>query len=86
MVKGTTRSGFAFEVAEDIADDMELFEALCDLDDGDERAIVPVCRIILGDQKAGLYEHLRALHGRAQVTKVVEEVSDILAAVKDGKK
>lgn len=86
MVKGVTRSGFEFEVAEDIVDNMELFEALCDLDDGDERAIVPVCRIILGKQKAALYKHLRTEDGRVPVTKVVEEVADILNAVKDGKK
>lgn len=86
MVKGVTRSGFAFEVADDLADNMELFEALCDLDGGDERAIVPVCRIILGDQKKALYEHLRGDDGRVPVTKVVEEVADIIAALKDGKK
>lgn len=86
MVKGVTRSGFAFEVADDLADDMELFEALCDLDGGDERAIVSVCRIILGDQKKALYDHLRGADGRVPVTKVVEEVADIIAALKDGKK
>lgn len=86
MVKGVTRSGFAFEVADDLADNMELFEALCDLDGGDERAIVSVCRIILGDQKKALYEHLRGDDGRVPVTKVVEEVADIIAALKDGKK
>lgn len=86
MVTGVTRSGFAFEVADDLADNMELFEALCDLDGGDERAIVPVCRIILGDQKKALYTHLRGDDGRVPVTKVVEEVADIIAALKDGKK
>lgn len=86
MVAGTTRSGFRFEVPEDIADNMELFEAFCDLDGGDERAIVPVCRIVLGGQKKALYDHLRTEDGRVPVTKVVEEVGQILAAVKDGKK
>lgn len=86
MVTGTTRSGFVFEVADDLADDMELFEALCDLDAGDERAVVPICRIILGKQKTALYEHCRGEDGRVPVTKVVEEVADIIAALKDGKK
>ena len=85
-MKGTTRSGFAFEVPENIADDMELFEALYDLDGGDERAIVIVCRIILGSQKKALYDHLRTQDGRVPVTRVVEEVADILASVKNGKK
>lgn len=86
MIRGKTRSGFEFEVAEDIANDMELFEGLCDLDAGDARALVPVCRIVLGDQKKALYEHLRAIHGRVPVDKASEEVSDILEAVKNGKK
>ncbi len=86
MVKGTTRSGFAFEVAEDIANDMELFEALSDLDGGDMRAMVPVCRIVLGEQKKALYEHLRTLHGKVPVDKVTEEIADIIEALKDGKK
>ena len=86
MVRGVTRSGFEFEVAEDIGNDMELFEALCELDGGDARALVPVCRIVLGGQKKALYEHLRALHGRVPVDKAAEEIADILGAVKDGKK
>lgn len=86
MVTGTTRSGFAFEVAEDIANDMELFEALCDLDDGDATAVVPVCRKVLGSQKKALYDHLRGEDGRVPIECVAEEISDILAAVKDGKK
>ena len=86
MVQGTTKSGFAFEVPEDIANDMELFEALIDLDAGDARAVVPVCRKVLGPQKAALYEHLRGENGRVPVEAVVTEVYDILAAVKNGKK
>jgi hypothetical protein len=86
MVEGTTRSGFAFEVDDQIANDMELFEALCDLDGGDMRALVPVCRKVLGGRKAELYEHLRQPDGRVPVDKVTEEIADIIGAVKDGKK
>lgn len=85
-MKGTTRSGFGFEVADNIVNDMELFEALCDLDAGDARAVVPVCRIVLGDQKKALYDHLRTEEGRVPVDKVTEEILDILTAIKDGKK
>ncbi len=86
MIKGKTRSGFEFEVAEDIANDMELFEALCDWDAGDAKAVVPVCRIVLGQQKKALYDHLKAIHGRAPVDKVAEEIQDIFTALKEGKK
>ena len=86
MVTGTTRSGFAFEVADGIANDMELFEALCDLDNGDTTAVVPVCRKVLGAQKKALYDHLRDENGRVPIDKVAEEIADILSAAKDGKK
>ena len=86
MVKGVTRSGFEFEAAEDIVNDMELFEALSDLDGGDTRALVPVCRIVLGEQKKALYEHLRAQYGKVPIDKVYEEITDIFGALKDGKK
>ena len=85
MITGTTRSGFEFSVPEDVANDMELFEALCDLDNGDATAVVPVVRAVLGDQKKALYDHLRT-NGRVPVDDVVNEIADILSAVKDGKK
>lgn len=86
MITGTTKSGFAFSVPEDVVNDMELFEALCDLDDGDATAVVPVVRRVLGNQKKALYDHLRTDGGRVPVDKVAEEIADILSAVKDGKK
>ena len=86
MITGTTKSGFSFSVPEDVVNDMELFEALCDLDDGDATAVVPVVRRVLGTQKKALYDHLRTDTGRVPVDKVAEEIADILSAVKDGKK
>lgn len=86
MIGGVTRSGFAFEVDEAVANDMELFEALCDLDNGDATAVVPVCRIILGKQKKALYDHLRNEAGRVPVDRVTEEVVDIFSALQNGKK
>ena len=86
MISGETRSGFRFEVAEDIANDMELVEALCDFDSGDATAVVPVCRRVLGSQKKALYDHLRTDSGRVPVDKVAEEIADILSAVNNGKK
>lgn len=47
MVKGITESGFEFELDEEILDDYELLESLCDIDNGD------ACGGVLG--VAGLY-------------------------------
>lgn len=86
MITGTTRSGFEFEVPEDLANDMELFEALCDLDAGDTKAVVPVCKKVLGDKKKALYDHLRTASGRVPVDKVADEIADILQSFSAGKK
>ena len=87
MVKGVTSSGFAFEVSENIVNDMELFEALAELDAGKILAIIPVFRKILGDQqKQALYDHLREPDGRVPMDKAEAEILEIFAAVKDGKK
>lgn len=85
-MKGTTQSGFEFDVADDIVNDMELFEALCDVDAGDVRAIVTVCRRVLGDRKAALYEHVRGADGRVPMDGVTAEIADIFGALKNGKK
>ena len=86
MISGTTRSGFTFEVPEDIANDMELFEGLVDMDSGDVKAVVPVVRRVLGDQKKALYDHLRNENGRVPIEAVVEEIIDIINTAKGGKK
>lgn len=87
MVKGVTRSGFQFEISEDAANDMELLEDLVDLDAGKLTALVPVFRRILGDQKQALYDHLRDPEtGRVPMDKAQEEILDIFAAIKGGKK
>ena len=86
MISGTTRSGFTFEVPEDIANDMELFECLVDMDSGDVKAVVPVVRRVLGAQKQALYNHLRNENGRVPIEAVAEEIIDIINAAKGGKK
>jgi len=85
MITGTTSSGFEFEISPEAINDMELLEALCDLDRGDASALAEICRRLLGDQKKALYEHLR-IDGRVPANKVIEAVGEILAACKEGKK
>ena len=48
MVKGITESGFEFELDEEILDDYELLESLCDIDNGDASKITTVARQLLG--------------------------------------
>ena len=86
MIQGETKSGFRFQVSEELGNAMALLEALAELDGGNALAVLPVCRKVLGEQKAALYDFLRTEDGRVPVEKVTAEIFDIFAAVKDGKK
>lgn len=84
MITGKTESGFEFELPDDVVDDMELFDALVDLEKGDYSAASTVCRRLLGDQRQRLYDFLRR-DGRVRVSDVAPAVLEILKAVREGK-
>lgn len=85
-MRGKTASGFEFDVPDETRNDMELLEALTDLQEGDGAAMVPIARKILGKQKKALYDHLRTEDGRVPVDKVSDEILEIFKALKDGPK
>ena len=64
MIKGETKTGFKFEIEEEVLDDYELLETLVDADNGNNMALFSVIDMVLGDeQKKALKEHLREIHG-----------------------
>ena len=77
----TTASGFTCELDEDRLNDMELFDAICDLSDGRRTALPVVVNKIMGREKKRLYDHLRAENGTVPVDRVTEEVFEILKAL-----
>lgn len=86
MIRGTTGSGFDFEIDEDALDDMELLEDLCALDRGELDALPAVLGRIIGtDQKKALYDHVRNEKGRVPTTAVVNEIKNIFEAAKETK-
>lgn len=77
-MKGTTKSGFAYEIDDAATDDMELFEAICEVDGGSMNAIPRVLTMLLGqEQKKALYDHLRGKNGRVKASDVFSELEDI---------
>ncbi|MDO4393105.1 MAG: hypothetical protein Q4C80_01660 [Bacillota bacterium] len=55
MIKGTTKTGFEFEIDENVFDDWELVEAFREIERGDDGLIVDVVEQILGiEQKNAL--------------------------------
>lgn len=86
MLKGTTKSGFAFEIGDDRCNNMELLDALADVDAGDAAQLSTVVRLLLpGDSRKALYEHLRTEKGNVPVDAVINEVREILESGSAGK-
>lgn len=78
-MKGTTKSGFKFDVDVDALDDAELLERMADAYAGDDGfALFDVMKKMLGaEQKKKLYDHLRDDKGKVSLRKVGEEMNDI---------
>lgn len=86
MITGKTESGFRYELYEETLDDYELLEMLCDIDNGNESLITKAARQMLGDkQMNALKEHLRNDKGRVSATKMIGEITQIIAGNKEGK-
>lgn len=82
MITGTTRSGFVFSIDDNAADNMELIDALADMqNESDILAVSRVTNILLGPkQKKALYDHLRLSDGRVPVEAVSQAVIDIFTS------
>lgn len=86
MIEGTTESGFEFEIDDDVLDDYELLEALCQIDEGDTSKTIKMVDMLLGEeQKEKLKEHVRAGGKRVSAKKLISEVMGIFNAIKEGK-
>ena len=81
MINGITKTGFEFSVNENNMNDMELVDILADADMDDAFRMSHVLRRLLpGDQRKALYDHVR-VEGRVPVDAVVAEVEDIFSAM-----
>lgn len=86
MIEGKTKSGFEFEIEEEVFDDYELLETLAEADNGDNMAIFKAIDLILSkDQKDRLKEHVRNEKGRVPASAMVVELMDIMEASNSGK-
>ena len=87
MLTGTTSSGFNWQIAEDALDDMELLDALTELDKGRLESVSGVCLHLLGKaQRTALYDHRRDETGRVRMSAVSDEIAEIINSLGDGKK
>ena len=80
-MKGKTSSGFEYTIDDEAKDDMELLDALVEIDEGEPSGISKATLLLLGkDQKKALYEHCRTASGRVSAAKVIAEFTEILNA------
>lgn len=86
MIKGTTTSGFEFEIEDEALDDYELLEDLAALDNGEISKLFSVSDRFLGTvQHVLLKEHLRGKTGRVSAAKMMEEITEIMNSCQAGK-
>lgn len=86
MIEGKTKSGFEFEIEEEVFDDYELLETLVEADNGDNMAIFKAIGLILSkDQKDRLKEHVRNEKGKVPASAMVAELMDIMEVSDSGK-
>lgn len=83
MVKGTTETGFKFEIDPDVIRDMEFIELLAEaMEDGSKLPAVLVSALGKSQKKA-LYDHVRNDKGRVMLDDINREFLEILGALKD---
>lgn len=86
MIEGKTKTGFSFSIDVENVQNMELLDAIAEVDT-DPRQVPRVLLLLLGkEQKKKLYDHCRDESGRVPFPKVEAEVIDIFESCKDLKK
>ena len=84
MIKGTTKTGFEFEIDEERVNNMEFIDALTELDDtanaGEVMGLISKLLkcILTKEQKKALYDHVRNDKGLVPIEKVQAELLDII--------
>lgn len=86
MLKGTTSTGFAFEISDERQNNYELLEAFGKLDENP--ALLPrTVEMLLGAKQASsLKDHVRAESGIVPADKMMNELKEILESQNQLKK
>lgn len=86
MITAKTESGFSIELKESTMDNMEVLDALSDLDEGNPLAMSRLVVKLLGkDGKKRLYDHLRTEDGRVPASAVESTIMELFQSINAGK-
>lgn len=81
MYKGNTSTGFGYEIPEETLDNMELVDAIAELDEN-PLMVSQVTALLLGkEQRKKLYDHVRAEDGRVPSEALSKEVAEIFESI-----
>ena len=87
MVKGTTTSGFEFEIDEKKVADMRVIDAIVEVEDGSIGGVSKLLKLIMTPvQRASLYSHCTDVDGRVSIEKVSKEIFEIIQYDGESKK
>lgn len=78
MVKGTTKSGFSFEIDPSKVDDMEFLERLGAADNDITKMPGIIAEVLGAEQRAKLYDHMRNDSGNVPIGATITEFQEIL--------
>lgn len=81
MIKGKTKSGFEFQLEDDVMNNMELVDLLADDSENEIIKTSKTLKMIMDpDQKKRLYDHLRTQTGRVPADAVMRVIEEIFTA------
>lgn len=87
MTHITTQSGFELDLDESRLNDMEMFDSIVALEDGDTTQIPRILNRLLGaGTKKELYNHCRLEDGRVPIETVYGELKSIFDGLKQPEK
>lgn len=74
--KGTTKTGFPFDISMERMENYEVVETIAEIDENP--LVLPrLLKLLLGDQVAALKDHVRGEDGMVPAQKLMDEVRDI---------
>ena len=86
MIRGTTESGFEFELDDNALDDWKLMKGLRKIDKGEAQYIVDVAERLLGEEQCErLEDFIEEKFGKAPGLLMGTEIASIIAATNEGK-
>lgn len=84
MLKGKTKTGFVFEIDEKRLDNMELLDAIAEMENDNIIALSNVSQLLLGkEQRKALYDHIRDEDGTVPSKFFSDELVNIFESVKE---